>query len=77
MSSNIDLLKSFKKNSEWFDNNYQSLQKYDGQFVAIYKEGLLDSDNDYQTLINRTKRLCDKSLYVTLVTWHGTISPAK
>ena len=76
-SFNLELLKNFKKNTEWFDNNYQSLQRYDGQFIAIYRESVIDSDNDPQSLIYRIKRLYDKSLYVTLVTMHGIISPAK
>jgi hypothetical protein len=75
--SDLELLKSFKKNTEWFDNNCQSLQKYDGQFIAIHKESVVDSDNDYRSLANRIKKLYDKSLYVTLVTIHGTVSPAK
>jgi hypothetical protein len=76
-SSEVELLKSFRKNTEWFDNNYQSLKKYDGQFIAIHKESIVDSDNDYRNLIYRIKQLYDKSLYVTLVTRRGTISPAK
>jgi hypothetical protein len=76
-ASNLELLKSFRKNTEWFDNNYQSLKKYDGQFIAIHRESIVDSDNDYRNLIYRIKKLYDKSLYVTLVTRHGTVSPAK
>lgn len=76
-SFNLELLKNFKKNTEWFDNNYQSLQRYDGQFIAIYRESVIDSDNDPRSLIYRIKKLYDKSLYVTLVTRHGIVSPAK
>jgi hypothetical protein len=76
-SFDLDFLKNFKKNTEWFDNNYQSLQKYDGQFIAIYRESVIDSDNDYRSLIYKIKKLYDKSLYVTLVTRHGTVSPVK
>lgn len=76
-SFDLELLKSFRKNTEWFDNNYQSLKKYDGQFIAIDRENVIDSDNDYQSLVNRIKKLYDKSLYVTLVTSRGTVSPAK
>jgi hypothetical protein len=75
--SDLELLKSFRKNSEWFDNNCQSLKNYDGQFIAIHKESVVDSDDDYRSLANRIKKLYDKSLYVTLVTIHGTVSPAK
>jgi cobalamin biosynthesis Co2+ chelatase CbiK len=76
-SLEVELLKSFGKNTEWFDNNYQSLRKYDGQFIAIHKESVIDSDNDYRILISRIKKLYDKSLYITLVTMHGTKSPTK
>jgi hypothetical protein len=68
--SDLKLLKSFRKNTVWFDNNYQSLKKYDGQFIAIHRENVVDSDNDYRKLV-------DRSLYVTLVARHGNISPAR
>lgn len=76
-SSDLELLKSFRKNTEWFDNNCQSLKNYDGQFIAIYRESVVDSDDDYRRLVDRIKKLYDKSLYVTLVTRHSTVSPAK
>ena len=76
-SFDLELLKSFRNNTEWFDNYYQSLKKYDGQFIAIDRENVIDSDNDYRSLVNRTKKLYDKSLYVTLVTSRGTVSQAK
>ncbi|HET6716595.1 MAG TPA: DUF5678 domain-containing protein [Nitrososphaeraceae archaeon] len=60
--SNLELLKSFRKNTEWFDNNYHSLKKYDGQFIAIHIESVVDSNNDYRSLVNRIKKLYDKSL---------------
>jgi hypothetical protein len=73
----LELLKSFKKNTEWFDNNYQSLQKYNGQFIAIYKENIIDSDTDYRKLVNRVKKLYDKSVYMTLISSRGIVAPAK
>ena len=54
-SSDLEILKSFRKNTVWFDNNYQNLQRYDGQFIAIHKESVVDSDNDYRNLIYRVK----------------------
>jgi hypothetical protein len=75
--TDLELLKSFKQNTEWFDNNYQSLHKYDGQFIAIYKENVVDSDSDYRSLVNRIKKLCDKSVYVTLVSSRGVVATAK
>jgi hypothetical protein len=76
-SSDLELLKRFRNNTEWFDDNYHSLKKYGGQFIAIYNESIIDSDIDSRRLIDRTKRLYDKSLYVSLVTSSGTVSPAK
>jgi hypothetical protein len=75
--TDLELLKSFKQNTEWFDNKYQSLHKYDGQFIAIYKENVVDSDSDYRSLVNRIKKLCDKSVYVTLVSSRGVVATAK
>lgn len=73
----FEILKSFKRNTEWFDSNYHSLNEYDGQFIAIHSEHIVDSDKDYRRLVNRIKDSYDKSLYVTLVTRHGIVSPAK
>jgi Family of unknown function (DUF5678) len=73
----FEILKSFRKNTEWFDNNYHSLNEYDGQFIAIHSEHIVDSDKDYRKLLNRIKDSYDKSLYVTLVNSHSTVSPAK
>jgi hypothetical protein len=75
--SDLELLKSFKKNTEWFDNNCQSLQKYDGQFIVIYEENVVDSDNDYRRLVSRIKKLYDKSVFIALVTSRGTLAPVK
>lgn len=73
----FEILKSFRQNTEWFDNNYHSLNEYDGQFIAIHSEHIVDSDKDYRKLLNRIKDSYDKSLYVTLLTSHSTVSPAK
>jgi hypothetical protein len=73
-SSELEILKNFRKNTEWFDNNYNSLNEYDGQFIAIHSEHIVDTDKDYRKLVNRIKNLHDKSLYVTLVTRRGTVS---
>ena len=75
--SDLKLLKSFRKNTEWFDNNYHSLKKYDGRFIAIYNESVIDSDIDCRRLVGRIKRLYDKSLYISLVTSSSTVAPAK
>ncbi|HZD34721.1 MAG TPA: DUF5678 domain-containing protein [Nitrososphaeraceae archaeon] len=76
----FEILKSFRKNTEWFDSNYHNLNEYDGEFIAIHREHIVDSDKDYRRLVNRIKDSYDKSLYVTLVTRHqgvGAVSPAK
>ena len=53
-------MKELRKNTEWFDNNYQSLKKCDGQFIAIHRENVIDFDNDYRILVIRIKKLFDK-----------------
>lgn len=75
--SDLELLKRFKKNAEWFDHNYQTLQRYDGQFIAVYEEKIIDSDNDYRKLVNRITKLYDKSVYVTFVSTQHIVAPSK
>lgn len=72
-SSKLEILKSFRKNTEWLDNNYHSLNGYEGQFIAIYDNHVVDCDKDYRKLVDRIQKLYDKSLYVTLVTNHNTV----
>jgi hypothetical protein len=76
-SSDLELLRSFRNNTEWFDNNYENLKKYNGQYIAIHRESIVDSDSNYRSLVERNQNLYDKSVYLTLVTMHGTLSPAK
>jgi hypothetical protein len=51
----LELLKSFRKNTEWFDNNYHSVKKYDGRFIDIHKESVVDSDDDSRRLIEKLR----------------------
>jgi hypothetical protein len=55
-SSTLELLKSSEKITEWFDNNYQGLKKYDGQFIDIYRKTVVDYDVDYRNLADRIKK---------------------
>jgi Family of unknown function (DUF5678) len=76
-SSDLELLRSFRNNTEWFDNNYENLKKYNGHYIAIHRESIVDSDSNYRSLVERNQNLYDKSVFLTLVTMHGTLSPAK
>jgi len=52
----LEKLKQFKKDVEWFQNNYTKLKKsYKNQYAAIKDETLLDHDKDLNLLINRLK----------------------
>jgi Family of unknown function (DUF5678) len=56
-SSDLELLISFRNNTEWFDSNYENLKKYNGQYIAIYRESIVDSDSNYRSLVDRIKNL--------------------
>jgi C-terminal processing protease CtpA/Prc len=54
----IDKLKKFNKNFQWFRDHYNDLYaKYKGQYVAINDSKVIDHDTDYEQLItNRLKQ---------------------
>ena len=56
-TSHFEILKSFRKNTEWFDNKYQSLKKYDGQFIAMHRETIVDPNLDPEALAEAQKEL--------------------
>lgn len=45
--------------------------------ISPFTENIVDSDSNYRSLVDRIKNLYDKSVYLTLVIMHGTLSPAK
>lgn len=50
----LALFEEYDKNAKWFRENYQRLvEKYDGMFVAIYEEQIVDYDRDLDPLVGR------------------------
>jgi len=52
----ISLFEVHDANRKWFQENYKELaEEYDGMFVAIYNRGVVDSDPDLDTLLERVE----------------------
>jgi hypothetical protein len=46
-----------EKNKEWYQKNYKKLiQKYDGQYIAIYKQKIIDYDKNLDNLLKRIEK---------------------
>ena len=53
----IEKLKQFKKDFDWFQNNYLDLKKnHIGKYVAILNETLIDNDKSLNKLMSRLKK---------------------
>jgi hypothetical protein len=53
----IEKLKQFKKDFDWFQNNYSDLKKkHIGEYVAILNETLIDNDKSLNKLMSRLKK---------------------
>jgi hypothetical protein len=56
----LDRLKRFKKDLDWFQNNYNDLKNdYKNEYVAIKDENLIDHDVNLNHLLNRLKTKYD------------------
>lgn len=54
MSKILVLFKEHERNREWFEKNYDELVKtYDGNFIAIYKQEVIDSHEDVGRLVEK------------------------
>jgi hypothetical protein len=43
----LTLFKEQELNRKWFEENHDTLvKKYEGKFIAIYKQNVIDSDED-------------------------------
>lgn len=43
-------------NRKWFEENYHALvEKFDGMFVAVHNQNVVDSDRDLDRLIERVE----------------------
>lgn len=46
-----------ERNREWFEKNREMLlKKHEGKFIAIYKQAVIDSDEDIGKLMERVER---------------------
>jgi len=62
----IGLLKRFSKNVEWYQNNLNELLQYDGMYLAVYNQDVMDTDFDISNLLDRIRNHPDrKAIYVT------------
>ncbi len=56
MSEYLVLFDVHELNREWFEENYGALvEEFDGRFVAVYNQGVVDSDCDLDELIERVE----------------------
>ena len=56
----LNKLKQFKKDLDWFQNNYNDLKNdYKNEYVAIKDESLIDHDVSLNHLLNRLKNKYD------------------
>lgn len=57
MNEYIVLFEEHDRNHEWFRERYEKLvEKFDGEFVAIYKRRVIDHDRDLDKLMERVER---------------------
>ena len=54
MSEHVALFKEHDENWSWFEKHYNDLvERFDGEFVAIYKQRVVDHDKKISTLMKR------------------------
>ena len=57
MSEILVLFEEHERNREWFEKNYDELVKiYDGKFIAIYKQEVIDSHEDVGRLVEKIEK---------------------
>lgn len=56
MSEYVALFEEYERNWSWFRENYGELvKKFDGEFVAIYKQKIVDHDKELSNLMERIR----------------------
>ena len=54
MSKLTTLFEEHDKNWSWFEKHYNELvEKFDGEFVAVYEQKVLDHDKELNALMKR------------------------
>jgi hypothetical protein len=61
VGANLDeflaLFNEHERNREWFEKNREILaEKYDGKFIAIYEQAVIDFDEDVGRLMERVEK---------------------
>jgi len=54
MSEHAALFKEHDENWSWFEKHYDDLvEKFDGEFVVVYKQRVIDHDKEMSALMKR------------------------
>jgi len=54
MSEHVAIFKEHDENWSWFEKHYDDLvEKFDGEFVAVYKQKVVDHDKEMSALMKR------------------------
>ncbi|MFQ6075501.1 MAG: DUF5678 domain-containing protein [Candidatus Bathyarchaeia archaeon] len=57
LSDILALFREQELNRKWFEEDRERLVKeYDGKFITIYKQAVVDSDEDVRRLMERVER---------------------
>ncbi|MCC5997573.1 MAG: DUF5678 domain-containing protein [Thermofilum sp.] len=57
MSEILVLFDEYDKNWSWFMKHYEELvEKFDGEFVAIYQQKVVDHDKNLRSLMKRIRK---------------------
>jgi len=55
-TSTLTMLKDFGRDIEWLIKNYDKiLEEYEGKWVAVYKEKIIEYDEDLDILIKKLR----------------------
>lgn len=55
-SEYLAMFEEYEQNWAWFKNNYQGLLKrFDGEYVAVFGQEVVDHDKDLDKLVRRVK----------------------
>ena len=69
MSEYTVLFDEHDKNWSWFRKHYQELvKKFDGEFVAVYEQKIIDHDKELSVLMKRIKaKYPEEQIFVDFV----------
>lgn len=71
MAPNIKSLKEFESNQRWLQTHYQEiLETHRNRFVAVWRNRVLDSDQDLDALSARVRKKVSgaKGIYIEFMT---------